>query len=364
MRVKGLNFEAWPEAHRRSYDDAFGGRHPKAQHSEAHVAQPITARKSKGRKPRKRWKDPTHLGVQRRWGLWLDFLSRHGVEIKTPPGETISKERLDAFIRELLGRVRYSTAASYIRDIGIALREMQPGFDLSYIRSAAADLDRASTPLTDELTRRTSSSEIYERALARMDENHDRSLADWRAALAYLDGLKLAIFVLTSIRLRTMALTQKRHFKLRGAQYVLVYRASETKTKEPFTADLPAELTARIEQAFEIAEWLARKAGKAEPDGIWVTRSGVRMSHRQTHSRCVASTEQEVGIPLGPQRLRRQGPTSLKQFAPFRASIATSTHQHHARKVTEGYAKATGTAGAIELHNLLATRYSLKPKQK
>lgn len=387
--VLGVDYKQWPKRHRKAF--------------EAARTTPDSASSCEGRAAH--WRPDTCLSVKFAWGLLLGYDRRCGqLQDDRAPG-TVLPEELEGFIRDLLARgVRYSTVATYVRHLAEAVRVMLPGAEYKFIATAAIELQRAATLLPDGKTGLVGASTVYAAMLARMDKAMDGSLSSWKDALAYLDGLKVAIDDLTNVRLKTLALTEQRHFTLENGIYTLTYDRTEMKTKKPFKGPLPAALTPYIDHGFAVAAWLIQRsekgAGSARPldvidpappspsaatggricksrvapnqggqveipvqQPLWVTRSGVRMSRRQTHARIKNTTWLEVGVELGPQQLRRLGPTSLRRFVPWRSSLAVSSVQHHSSRMTQKYVKCDGSSSAFEFHRLLMDKFGKKPNE-
>ena len=386
--VHGISYDEWPLSHRKAYE--LAETKSDSPCSNAGLAAD--------------WAPETHRGVKLAWGLRLEFARRRGLSVDAiAPGE-VSPEDLKDFICDALTRgIKYATMATYVRNLGEFRRVTKPGADYSFIGSAALDLDRAVSPSPDDETSRVGASTVYKAAFNRMERTKDQSLESVSCAGKYLDGLKVALGTITGVRLRTLALTDKRHFILEDGEYKVCYEAHEVKTRKSFEGTLPRELTPYIDHGFKVAYWLSSRSKKKrdplqardgdmmappealivhsktrtgsrvsrlpEPEDLqhipqsqplWVTRSGKRMSHRQTYTRICKTNLQEVDVELGPQQLRRLGPTSLHRFAPGRSHLGPKLLQHAPRVNRDNYVKCNGSASANDFHRLLVEKFGKK----
>ena len=229
--------------------------------------------------------------------------------------------------------------------------------NLQFVRNAAADLDRAASPMPDEETALVAASTVFSASLQHMDKFWHAAEFDIVDGIRYLDGLRLAVGILTSARLRTLALTGARHLRKIEECYEIEYQPHEIKTKKPFDLMLPPELTRYIERGFRVSDrWRDHMLTEDKP--LWINRNGQQMSHAQIYARTCATTLELLRVELSPQQIRRVGPSSLRKFAPRQAHLATSMLQHGTPRITvKSYMKTGTSAATVELHQLRLKRY-------
>lgn len=300
------------------------------------------------------WSSDMNRSVRFAWGLWLKFVAQQGGEIECAPGATIVRLLLAGYIGELLARVNYTTATTYLRHLGEALRVMDPAAveARSLVRSAEADLGRASDPSKCSVPA-NGESEIYRVVVGRMEELWPTALTDWRDALSYLDALSIAIGMFTSARTRTLGLTTKAHAKLvEDAEkfYRLSYAPHEVKTGKELVRSMPPELTKYIEQGQEVAASLYERRGAPSNDNFWMSRKGTPMRASWLVKRMARASEELVGERLTPQRFRRLAATSINRHAPREMPTAREALQHHRLTETYDHYVAKGSGGADEEH--------------
>lgn len=340
MSPKSIPFRLWPLQHQQLYQSA--------------CERAPTLSSQKGRAAH--WRPATHRAARHGWGLWLQHLVDQGKEIDEPSDCRPSPETLNSYVRSLLPRVRYTTACQYLVNLSEALRVMQPASDRTLVVFAARDLERAARPMEDKVSAAVGTSNIYAGAMERMNRAKSHSLTNWRSALEYLDGLRLAIDVLTGTRLLTLTLMTEGHFhRMDCGRYRLSFSGDETKTRKSDSSLLPQELSSYIEHGMRVAAMLRGNEGGDR--AIWVTKHGTRMSPRQVYQRTHQASLQELNVPLGTQRIRRVIATSLAKFAPSQSHLARPALQHGARVTDKYYVKDDGWAAAKEFSKYLRKRF-------
>ena len=84
------------------------------------------------------WSPKIRRTVITAYGRWLAFLDLHGwLDPNCPPAARLTEERLRAYIDTLRAQVQSITLRNRIRDLGEALRVMDPTADLRLLRRAA-----------------------------------------------------------------------------------------------------------------------------------------------------------------------------------------------------------------------------------
>lgn len=338
MKRRGsLHIDRWPNDHREAFVKATDKDEP------LEVALG------------KNWKDSTRRGPRLAWGMWLDFRIRHDLRIDCSPDETLTSHDLVAFIVELKKEVASTTAASYVRDIGQALRVMnnsEEGQSLRLVQLAAQDLDRAAERAVDNITPQVAFRDVYASAKAQLETKRPTATKNWRDALDYLDALMILIDLVSAARLRTLNDTKMVNFKRRGSFYRLTYLPHQLKSKKKLISSMPPDLTADIETGFKAAKWLAEERGIEQLSHVFVSRWGTRMKSGWMSKRIRRATANLVEVPLSPQRLRRLRATSIHSFAPHKLVWVSKALQHHAVTFTRKY-YVNGTGGVAKSYYLL-----------
>jgi len=210
---------------------------------------------------------------------------------------------------------------------------MDPEIDDGILRIVARRLERRARPVRDKTTAEMHPFDFYRAALVRMDrvETKDYEKEDVRA-VQYGDGLALAITVASMIRLKNLVgiriSTELRH---RQEGYRLVFAAEQMKGRRPFAADLPASLTPYIHRY--IKKYRSTLLRGHDCDHLFVSCYRGPMSRQTMHYRFRNTTKQELGIAMGPHRIRDLAVTALAIEYPDLIGIAPAL-LHHAQQRT------------------------------
>ena len=182
--IRSVMFAEWPLGHKQAYTRA--SRKGELFEPSGHAAH---------------WSPATHRGVSQRWGLWLDFLKRTDRYNEAAlPAETVTFESLAAYIAELQLRVSTVTLLIYVRDLSEAVRVMDSNADLQLLRQAVSELEANSVPAIDKIADELGPSDLFDAAITRLNKYVGLAPQDWRAALAFGDGLLMAILAAKPIR--------------------------------------------------------------------------------------------------------------------------------------------------------------------
>ena len=162
----------------------------------------------------------------------------------------------------------------------------------------------------------------------------------------YRDALLIALLISCPIRLKNLAgLVIGQHLVLDGPDYRLTLTATETKTRRPYVAAVPHELTSYINQWLEVhrvhlnaqsgddihrVHSSARAEDQVSSAGnhLWLDRWGNPMSGRSIQRQIWLRTEQASGKGICPHLFRDISVTELVDCAPEEIGIAPDLLGH------------------------------------
>jgi hypothetical protein len=140
------------------------------------------------------WAPATRAGVVQAYGQWLHFLARQGWLV---PGEVlcarVTEHRLAAYIEELRARIKPISIASQLRDLGEALRVMDPDGNRGLVLEAAANALANAVPSRDDREKIVGPSEFYDAALARMRRFSSGLGCTMQDTMAFQGGLMMGL---------------------------------------------------------------------------------------------------------------------------------------------------------------------------
>jgi hypothetical protein len=241
------------------------------------------------------WRKRTNRGAEQALGLWLDFLIRHDLPWQgLTPIETVTRLALELYIQELQTRETIGsdwTIRNYIRDLGEAIRVMQPDAYRSLLKEAWSELEALCDPVIDPVVSQVGASDLFDAGIERMKKFRIKAFDHWRPALAYGDGLMMSMWICKSIRASTFACTQTGiNLLLANGHYRVHYEVYQNKTKVVIDAGIAPELNEYIEEwdaikhaALEIkcvGNGINRISENQSVRPLWATRTGQQMSGR------------------------------------------------------------------------------------
>ena len=154
-----------------------------------------------------------------------------------------------------------------------------------------------------------------------------------------------------------------RRLVLDGQDYRLTLTAAETKTRRPYVAAVPHQLSAYMHLWLEIhrpmLHLIATAGGEvAKMQGhLWLDRWGNPMSARAIQRQIWLRTRQAFGKPIWPHLFRDISVTELVDCAPEEISIAPDLLGHADLRTTrKHYIQAQGMTAHARIQDMIALR--------
>jgi integrase len=175
--------------------------------------------------------------------------------------------------------------------------------------------------------------------------NSDQSI-NLNTALAYRDGLLIAIEVATLLRRRNLAqMMIGQHLIQIGTGWRISFQGSETKGKQAFDAPLPTELTPYIEFYLSSVRGVFPETGQHQ--AVWASVKGGALREGAIYDLVCARTRAEFGRATNPHMFRDAAATSLSIHAPQGALAAADLLGHKGfRHTQKHYIRSRGVEAA------------------
>jgi integrase len=285
------------------------------------------------------WAVATATQVRHGYALWLGHLNLAGsLDAQCLPCDRVSRESLLGYIKDLQSRIAAVSVCSRLRDLSEALRVMQPAGNRELVVRALRNLERSARPSRNLRARLVAPSEIYEAGIRLMDRIALRKgRISTRTAVAYSDGLRIAMLIARPVRLRNLAGMRIGCNLIKGDScYRLRFGRTETKTGETIDVDLPGRLTAYIDRWIEAYRPVFR--GAERTDALWVSSHGGAMSKAGVYERICLTTKRELGVHINPHAFRHIVATSVAIAMPKDVEMTPFLLGHRTdRTVAEHY---------------------------
>jgi integrase/recombinase XerD len=199
-----------------------------------------------------------------------------------------------------------------------------------------------------------------------------------RPAVAYRDGLMIALLAYRPIRRKNLAMMRLgRHLvKVTGCWQIL-FAAEETKSHVPYEAVLPSALTPRLERYLDVHRPVLMRGKQAdnqanvlpahsEHDALWVSQRGTQLSIAALAGRIAAHTKAAFGRRVSPHLFRDAAATSIAVDNPKYIGDASLVLGHADHRVTEKHYNHARSLEASRKHaaTLAQLRRSLTAQRR
>jgi integrase len=169
--------------------------------------------------------------------------------------------------------------------------------------------------------------------------------------LAYRDGLMIALLATRPLRRRNFAaILIGEHLLWVGDRFVLVFTASETKTRTPLEMNIPDALVPRLKH------YLARIRpcfpGAADHSALWAGFKRRGLSGQAVYEAITARTRAAFGHAVNPHLFRDCAVTTIAMTAPDQIGVAQDLLGHVSGRTTHAH---YNQARAIDASRLYAT---------
>ena len=213
------------------------------------------------------------------YGRWLHFLATHDpASLAHDPATRISRERVVVFVEELRARNAPITVANRVLGLERAARAFAPRGDWRWLRTLVNKLFLRAKRVRDRRARLRPPQDVFRAASELMETAETGTFTSVKKrALAYRDGLLLAILAARAPRVGNLGMIEiGKHLRRAGAGCCR-FDGSETKNGDVLELPLPDELTVPIERY--LAHWRPVLLEDRSSERLWI--SGLRLPDRR-----------------------------------------------------------------------------------
>jgi integrase/recombinase XerD len=242
-----------------------------------------------------------------------------------------------------------------------ALRVIEPEGDWTTLQGVYRHLKRTAVPSRDKLSRLVRASDLFELGLRLMDSCKGADRPQY-VPVRYRDGLIIALLISAPMRLKNFAgLVIGQHLVSAGQGYELRLTGEETKTRRPYHAAVPPQLTQSIDGWLQVhrpvIQALGARKGQAVGGHLWLNRYGRPMRSAAIRQQIEARTAQAFGNAVWPHLFRDCAVTELVDRAPEELNIAADLLGHTDLGTTrKHYIKSEGMVAHTRVQGLIARR--------
>ena len=338
-KVRSLPPDLWPESDRSAWNVAC---RPAARLKRGGAAAHL--------------KPVSRNDLVRGYGLFLDFLNRHGLlRSDGLAAANVTLDNVDAYVAELKDRVRSVTVYGSISKLRRAARCIAPGVDFTWLAEIERDLAFVMRPRS-KFDRMVMTEVLVEAGLTLIHEaENSPSLTDRARACQVRDGLMVALLALCPIRLKNfVALEIGRSFvEIRGRWWIML-TAAETKENRPDERPIDELLTSVIDRYLgQHRPVLARTDNP--PPALWLSStSGAPLSYVQVGRVIKMTTLATVGVAVSPHLFRTSAASTVATRCGENPYLGSALlHHTHPDVTNANYNRATSLTAAESLRQIV-----------
>jgi site-specific recombinase XerD len=302
-------------------------------------------------------KPVTRDDLARRYGYFLDFLSRRGLlQLNTLAAATlVTPDNVEPYIAELKERVGSVTLYGSIHKLRRTAEIIAPSLDFAWLADLEKDLALVMRPRS-KFDRMVLAEVLVEAALTLIHEAEaSPNLTSLARARQFRNGLMVALLGMCPVRPKNFAaLDIGRSFVEIKGRWWIVLAASETKEKRPDERPIDELLTPVFDSYLkQYRPVLARTDNP--PSALWLSSNdGAPMSYAGVESVIKATTLSTVGIDVSPHLFRVAGASTVATHGSHNPHLATALLHHTHPTVTNAhYNRATSLSAAESLRQVV-----------
>jgi integrase len=331
-RVRSLPLQLWPVRDRSAWEAAC---RPAARLRRGGAAAHL--------------KEVTRNDLAKRYGLFLDFLSRSDrLDPDAGPAARVTPQNMELYVAELKQRVSSVTVYGSICKLRRTAQLIAPDRNFRWLIEIERDLAYDMRPRSkwDRLVLTEALVEAGLALIAEAETNDKLTQLD-RARLVR-NGLMVALLACCPIRRKNFAALEiGRSFVQIDRAWWIVLAASETKEKRPDERPVPDFLAEAINRYVEFYRPILARTDTVSA-ALWLTSDyGRPMKCYSVWEVVTETTRLTVGVKLGPHLFRTSAASTAAVYGGSSPNLATAILHHTDPSMTEAhYNRATGLSAA------------------
>ena len=279
--------------------------------------------------------------LTKRYGLFLDFLSRSGrLDMSAPAGKQVSPEHVEGYVAELKQRVSSVTVYGSIQKLRRFTQLIAPQHDVGWLIELERQLYSERRP-RPKWHRVVTTDVLVDAGQTLMAEAELAKRPMLTRARMFRNGLMVALLAYCPIRLKNFAALEiGRSFVNVDGKWWIVLTAAETKEKRADERPVPEELTESIDRYLEVHRPVLI-GGKAETTALWLAINTEPMSYASIGELIAETTRTTIGVAVSPHLFRAAAVTTLATRAGDKPHAGNAILHHGPSGPQENYNRAS-----------------------
>jgi site-specific recombinase XerD len=324
--IRSLPKELWPSADRAAWEAACRPGVRLLRGGAASHLRPITQN-----------------DLARRYGYFLDFLSRSGrLDPEAEAGAHVTLENIEPYVEELKGRVSSVTVYGSIYKLRRTTQLIAPERDITWLMEIERDLLSQMRPKS-KWDRIVLSEVIIEAGLTLIAEGElATKLSKLTRARMVRNGLMLALLAQCPIRLKNFAALEigRSIAKIDDTWWILL-QASETKEKRADERPIEEDIGEALDKYLEVYRPILSGGVKAT-NALWIGISGQAMAQWSVGDVITETTRSTLGVAINPHLFRTAGVTTTAVHVGDKPHLGSALlHHRHPTVAQENYNRAS-----------------------
>ena len=326
------------------------------------------------------WSAASRLKVAYGYNSWLLWLAAKDLyDPNISPADRVTRERVAAYVSELSAALAPYTVLSRVQELYDALRVIAPEWNRNWLTQICRTLRAQVRPARDKFSRLKPIDELTALGERLMEEAETAS--EWsarRRAVAYRDGLMIALLAYRPIRRKNLAMMRLGgHLVKVSGSWQILFAAEETKSHLPYEAVLPSALTPRLERYLDVHRPVLMRGKQADNqanalpahpdlDALWVSEVGTQLKYCALGYRIFVRTQDAFGRGISPHLFRDAAATSIAVDNPNHVGDASLVLGHADHRMTEKHYNHARSLEASRKHaaTLAQLRRSLTAQRR
>lgn len=285
--------------------------------------------------------------LARRYGYFLDFLSRQGkLESDLAPAALVTAAHVESFLAELARRVGSVTLYETTFKLRRVSELLDPNADLTWLTEIEKDLDLAKQA-RPKFGRFVLTERLVEAGLTLTKEAERSSkMPAISTARQFRNGLMVAMLAMHPIRLKNFAaLELGRSLISIDGRWWIILSDFETKERRPDERPIDELLLPLVDRYVLQYRTLLECRGKKSA-AMWLGTTGNAMTYSGVEATITETTRQTVGIAMAPHMFRTAAASSAAVNDGANLNLGSAILNHRDQKTTEQHYRATSSLHA------------------
>jgi integrase len=292
--------------------------------------------------------------IANRYGLYLDFLQRHGWLDPAKGAMTlVTPENINGFISELQARVRSVTIWNSVYKLRRAAQLIAPDTDFEWLAEIEKDIALVMVPRS-KTDRLVLTERLVEAGLTLIREAEIYGKTAVSRAIGVRNGLLVALLALHPIRVKNfVALTIGETFINVDGRWWLHVPSDVTKSHRVDERQVPEFITGAINRYIETHRPIPC-GGDAGHRALWVSSTTRRQLTTKNLGTLISKlTCETLGVDVSPHLFRTAGASTAAIYGSNHPHLASALLNHRDPRVTEEhYNRAMGLSAGEEYANI------------